>query len=132
MRGNTRRFGNVGPWVANRAPANGGAPGLTEQNGLPYLAGTMSTSNSTYREPFGKGGEPFQAFNSSKTLRINHGEQGVAQDELSALCADQVTADYTSKWISTASNFEADIVKKMVRDVNAKMSSKKGPTTAWE
>lgn len=32
MRGNTRRFGNKGmPWVANSAPACGGAPGISEE-----------------------------------------------------------------------------------------------------
>lgn len=130
MRGNTRRFGNTGPWVANRSPANGGAPGLTEQQGQPYLAGTQSISNATYRSPFGGPPTAFEGFTSANTLRLSHEKAAppVADNELEQIMSDDQAANLTKNWISSASSFEAEIVKKMVRDVNAKIASKK----AWE
>jgi hypothetical protein len=79
MRGNTKRFGNTGPWVSNRAPAIGAAPSVRVPAGGKYLAGTRSVSNETYRLPYGS--DPSRpssrehVFNMASTLRIGGGQR---------------------------------------------------------
>ena len=131
MRGNTKRFGNNGPWVSNRAASVGAAPSVNVDQGAPYLAGTKSISNATYRTPYGsaQGNRAEPAFNVASTLRLEPGAKfamvpdsaPVSEHDLTALMQSEEALALTNQWMVGASVFENEIVKKLVRDVSAKM-----------
>lgn len=131
MRGNTKRFGNNGPWVSNRAASVGAAPSVNVDQAAPYLAGTKSISNATYRTPYGsaKGDRDVAALNVASTLRLEPGAKfamvpdsaPISEHDLTALMQTEEAFELTNQWMVGASAFENEIVKKLVRDVTAKM-----------
>ena len=130
MRGNTKRFGNNGPWVSNRSASVGAAPSVNVEQGDPYLAGTKSISNATFRTPYGSAkGNREPAFNVASTLRLEPGAKfamvpnsaPVDEHDLTALMQSDEAVALTNQWMAGASAFESEIVKKLVRDVSAKM-----------
>lgn len=126
MRGNTRRFGNTGQWVSNRSPAVGAAPGLCTQQqfGSSFMGGVQSHNTETFRRPYDDA-SPAPDFG-HHTLRLDHAPQsGNAPTpalDASEVLINQQAEDLAQQWMSKASKFEQDIVSRMMKDVNAKMS----------
>lgn len=155
MRGNTKRFGNTGPWVSNRAAAVGAAPSVRVPSAGRYLAGTQSVTNETYKLPYGEPAAPEGSrgaiFNVAQTLRIGAGSKlnfasvapparghMVDPDDLDTIIAGEDAQSLTASWLGEASVFENEIVAKMFRDVKAKMGGHghggppgKSPVKAW-
>jgi len=133
MRGNTRRFGNTGQWVANRSPAVGAAPGLCSQQqfGSQFMGGAQSHNAETYRQPYNDdSAAPDFGHN---TLRLKHEQapSGAAPPPLDAsdVLVNEQAEILANDWIAKASKFEQDIVTRMMRDVNAKL--KHDAIKAW-
>eukprot|EP00039_Didymoeca_costata_P024457 m.10316 g.10316 ORF g.10316 m.10316 type:complete len:257 (-) comp4242_c0_seq1:173-943(-) len=133
MRGNTKRFGNNGPWTSSYRVAQGGHPGQGELPSV-YLANARTTTHRDYSRPYETdGGEFDEEFAPQSTMRIVPGSrmvfapeqkptEAVAKDEIRSVLTSEKAVDLTNEWLNKATHFEAEIVKKMLRDIHAKMS----------